>query len=296
MNKLRQMNLVQRDVAGIEYLSLATDLLRRARLAGPDDGLWEAADLHWWWPRDQHRDPGNARFWIDPHGVPVAAVLFNDWGSRTQCDVLVSGTKTQAPWQHAMRALADRATEPLEMAVRDDDPAAAARLREAGFAPCADVYTTCVMEPGDRPALTTMPPGYRLRSRSDAADRPHHMIRRNGESVAQRLAESSLYQPELDLLVEGPEGDVAAYGLFWSDSVTGVGLVEPMRTEDAHQRKGIATTILLTGLGLLADNGCTRLKVTHEEDNAAAKALYRRVGFKPLFSETTYRRAHPPMA
>jgi GNAT superfamily N-acetyltransferase len=289
------MDLVERDVAGIEYLSLATGLLQRARLAGPDDGLWEAADLHWWWRRDQHRDPGNARFWIDSHGTPVAAVVFNDFGSHTQCDVLAS-TAADAPWRHAMSALADRPTEPIEIAVRDDDPAAAAWLRDAGFAPTADAYITCVMEPGNRPTLTALPPGYRLLSRSDAADRPHHMIRRNGQSVAQRLAECSLYRPELDLFVEGPEGDVAAYGLFWPDPVTGVGLVEPMRTDDAHQGKGVATHMLLAGLGLLADNGCSRLKVTHEEANAAAQALYRRAGFEPLFRDTTYRRAHAPTA
>ena len=40
---------------------------------------------------------------------------------------------------------------------------------------------------------------------------------------------------DLDLAVYAPNGDIAAYGLFWADPVTGVGLVEPMRTEDAYQ-------------------------------------------------------------
>ena len=30
---------------GREYLALATELLQRARLADPEAGLWEAADL-----------------------------------------------------------------------------------------------------------------------------------------------------------------------------------------------------------------------------------------------------------
>ena len=55
-----------------------------------------------------------------------------------------------------------------------------------------------------------------------------------------RLHETSLYDPELDLAVIAPNGDVAAYALFWNDFVTAVGMVEPMRTEDAYQRLGLA--------------------------------------------------------
>jgi ribosomal protein S18 acetylase RimI-like enzyme len=49
--------------------------------------------------------------------------------------------------------------------------------------------------------------------------------------------------------------------------------------------------MLLAGLALLADSGCSRLKVTHEDSNPAAKALYRRAGFTPLFVSTVYRHA-----
>ena len=35
--------------SGREYLALATELLQRARLADAEAGLWEAADLQWWW-------------------------------------------------------------------------------------------------------------------------------------------------------------------------------------------------------------------------------------------------------
>jgi hypothetical protein len=78
------------------------------------------------------------------------------------------------------------------------------------------------------------------------------MARRNGAQVAERLARCSLYRPELDLMVEAPDGGVAGYGLFWADPVTGVGLVEPMRTEDAHQRLGSGRHVLTSGLVRLA--------------------------------------------
>jgi GNAT superfamily N-acetyltransferase len=37
------------EAAGIEALMLATALLQRARRADPRAGLWEAADVQWWW-------------------------------------------------------------------------------------------------------------------------------------------------------------------------------------------------------------------------------------------------------
>ena len=106
------------------------------------------------------------------------------------------------------------------------------------------------------------------------------MIARNGARVEQRLRECSLYRPELDLMVEAPDGRAAGYGLSWPDPVTGVGLVEPMRTEQAHERRGIASHILATGLDRLAAHGCQRLKVSNDID------LYLRAGFRPLRAAT----------
>ncbi len=45
---------------GHEYLALVTDLLQRQRLADPVAGLWEAADLQWWYTRDPHPDNADA--------------------------------------------------------------------------------------------------------------------------------------------------------------------------------------------------------------------------------------------
>jgi RimJ/RimL family protein N-acetyltransferase len=90
--------------------------------------------------------------------------------------------------------------------------------------------------------------------------------------------------------VRAPDGEVAAYALFWADPETGVGLVEPMRTEDRYQRQGLATRLLGAGLDRLTACGCTRLKVTYMVDNEAARRLYLGAGFKPDSTDRTYRR------
>lgn len=50
---------------GTAYLGLVTDLLQRGRLADPHAGLWEAADLQWWYRCDQHATGEDAVVWTD---------------------------------------------------------------------------------------------------------------------------------------------------------------------------------------------------------------------------------------
>ena len=83
------MAVTEFEASNREYLRMATTLLQRARLADDESGLWEAADMQWWWRRDQHDDPANARFWIDRDGVPVGVVSFTDSGDTWGCDVIV---------------------------------------------------------------------------------------------------------------------------------------------------------------------------------------------------------------
>jgi ribosomal protein S18 acetylase RimI-like enzyme len=132
-----------------------------------------------------------------------------------------------------------------------------------------------------RPTVGTLPKGYRLYTRAETRHRAHHMIRRNGNELATRLAQASLYSEDLDLLLLDDRGEVAAYGLFWFDAATSTGLVEPMRTEDSHQRCGLARHILATGIERLAAAGARNIKVCFKPANAAARELYLGAGFRP---------------
>jgi len=106
-----------------------------------------------------------------------------------------------------------------------------------------------------------------LSSRRDTMLRPHHMIKRSGPDVAQRLLQTSLYRSDLDLLILDRDDNHAAYGLFWYDPETATGLVEPMRTEDDHQRRGLGRHLLTAGIDLLASAGAVRIKIGFSPDN-----------------------------
>jgi GNAT superfamily N-acetyltransferase len=97
------------------------------------------------------------------------------------------------------------------------------------------------------------------------------MIHRSGPDVETRLRQTSLYRPDLDLLVLDSRDGVAAYGLLWFDPETVTGLVEPMRTEDDHQQRGLARHLLTVVIDLLAEAGAVRIKICFEPDNPASR-------------------------
>jgi GNAT superfamily N-acetyltransferase len=275
--------------SGLEYLGLATELLQRARLADAEAGIWEAADLQWWWRTPRRSDAIDNLFWIDDEG-PVAGVVLTDWGRAWGCDpILVRGISTVPLahlWGRAVEAIDALRLEAVEVLTRDDDFALQALLAGAGFVADQDRSGITWMNPEDRPAVAGLPQGFVLADRAQETNRPHPMRRRSGQAVEARLQQCSLYDPALDLAVEAANGEAAGYALFWFDPVTEVGMVEPMRVEDAYQRRGLARAMLTTGLDRLATRGARRLKVGYATD--AARGLYVSAGFRVTSTSTSY--------
>lgn len=274
--------------SGRDYLALATELLQRTRRAHPEAGQWEAADLQWWWRQPRPSDGIEQLFWVDEHG-PAAGIVLTAWDGSWQCDpVVVADNPT--PVDTLVRRAADHAAslgiEVLETLVRDDDHDLLRAMGDHGPIVAGDRDGTMWLDVRDRPEPTPTPRGFALVDRIDERDEPHPMRRRNGDAVAVRLAECSLYDPALDLAVRAPDGQVAGYALFWADPVTQVGLVEPVRVEDAYQRRGIARALLAAGLHRLASRGMRRMKVSYE--TAAARALYIGAGFRPTATSTSF--------
>ena len=66
----------------------------------------------------------------------------------------------------------------------------------------------------------------------------------------------------------------------------GIGLLEPMRVEEAYQRRGLARAMLAEGLDRLARRGARRLKVGYGTD--AARRLYVGAGFRVTSTARSY--------
>jgi GNAT superfamily N-acetyltransferase len=280
--------------SALDYLTLVTQLLQRARLADAEAGLWEAADLQWWWRTPRSSDAIDHLFWLDDDG-PVAGVVLTDWGRTWGCDPIVvhgnSSVSLPFVWARALEAIDTLRLEGVEVLVRDDDVALLDLLAEDGFV--ADDYLsgTTWMDAKDRPRVAVLPGGFELVDRARDTNAPHPMERRNGEEVEARLRQCSLYDPALDLAVESADGQTAGYALFWFDPVTEVGLVEPMRVEDVYQRRGLARALLTAGVDRLAQRGARRLKVGYATD--VARRLYVGAGFRVTSTDRSYQRRKP---
>lgn len=235
---------VERTASGVEYLGLVTDLLHASREGDPLHGMWEAADFQWWWRRDQHQEPGNQIFEMDGDR-PVAAVVLTDWSAgRWQCDLLFTSRRhseeLEQLWPRALQMMENVGADHLELLTPSEDDELVELAVDEGFVIENPESWTCWMPASDRPEVPALPSGFKLQSRAEFTERPHPMAERNGPQVGVRLAECSLYDPDLDLAVFSPEGELAGYSLYWADPITRVGLVEPMRTQDAFQGRGIA--------------------------------------------------------
>lgn len=270
---------------------LATSLLQRARLADPLAGVWEAADVQWWWRRPRRSDEVEEVFWLDDDG-PVAGILLTSSADDSwQCDPVVvpavSGLEPDVVWSRALEHAAQHATTGFVVPVSDDG----VFVQVAGASGLSPDYrdNTGWMDAADRPATLTLADGFVLSDRTQHLDVPHHMRDRNGDSVQQRLEQCSLYDAGLDLVVETADGLVAGYSLYWFDPTTKVGLVEPVRVEDEFQRRGLASAMLTAGIERLVARGAERIKISYGSE--AAARTYLGVGFHPTSSTTWYRQS-----
>ncbi len=272
------MNVVVRRelLRGLGRLNATTTVLQRARRVDPLGGMWEAADVQWWWRLPRATDELALPVWFDEIG-PVAAAGLTAWGDTWQVDVFAvpSIVDEEAVWAATFDAVRHR-SEALEVLVCGGNALLVGLAIQSGFTMTDELSGTSWMDADQRPPVAQVD-GFAIVDRVTRADRPHPMIARNGDLVEPRLRQCSLYDPTLDLAVEDADGRTAGYALFWFDHTTRIGLLEPMRVEDEYQRRGLARMLLTNGLDRLAGKGARRLKVGFQTD--AARNLYLGAGF-----------------
>ncbi len=276
----------EQHLSGLDALDAVTTLLQRVRLADPIAGSFDAGEVQWWWRTERSTDHFPQLFWFDHLGRPEAAVIATDWSDRVGLDPIVM-PDTPSDWLTEVmeRGVAHAAAggfSSIALEVDRDDHHFVSWLTDRGFVGGEDGLVETWLAVRDRPPISSLDEGYRLLRRSETLDRPHHMSAWSGRDEEPRLRQTSLYRSDLDLVVHDADGDVAAYGLFWFDPVTRTGVVEPMRTLDAHQGRGLARHVLTAGIDLLASAGAERVKICFEMDNPAARHLYLSVGFEPV--------------
>ncbi len=92
------------------------------------------------------------------------------------------------------------------------------------------------------------------------------------------------YRGDLHVLVEAPDGTMAASAILWLDEPNKTAEFEPVGTHPAYRRLGLGRAMLLHGLRRARDAGATHATVAclGAPGHPAARGLYYSVGFREL--------------
>ncbi len=282
-------------LAGSAYLDAVSSLAQTVRATHPTFGLKEAADFQWSWRSPHPTDQIPQLFWFDEHDQPVAAITATGDKDEVWLDSIYLPDSEPA-WiahivQRGLEHFSGQGFDHFNVEVDNCDSAMVKLFTDQGFTREEDGYVEAWLNAHQRPEISQLADGYRLTSRAMVTG-PHHMINadRNHDNPEPRLLETSLYRDDLDLVMFDSDEQVAAYGLVWFDPESATAMIEPMRTEDDHQGRGLARHLLTTGVDVAARAGATRVKIVFESNDQVSRHLYLDVGFKPDRSTDLYRR------
>jgi GNAT superfamily N-acetyltransferase len=138
-------------------------------------------------------------------------------------------------------------------------------------------------------AAPTVPAGYAIRQATGvgeaAALAAVHAAAFPGAGWTTELyrgvMESPGYDPGRELVVEAPDGTLAAFAVTWHDDLNRTGLLEAVGTHPDHQRRGLGKAVVTHAARHMATTGMEFAIVANFMSNAASAALYRSVGFAP---------------
>ena len=190
-------------------------------------------------------------------------------------------------------------TYAIDASFSDEDRALAAALERHGFNEQAGIggVLTRSLEHLPTPSL---PAGYRLdwvQTRDQllgrveaqrAAFAPSDLLLERYVRVQQRWP----YRAEFDRIVLTDSGEVVAFCLAWIDEQNAAGLLEPVGTHPAHQRRGLARAVCLDALHALRAAGARTAQVGYGSE--PGHATYTSISFEHFAADMVYRRPPSP--
>ncbi|HLZ56929.1 MAG TPA: GNAT family N-acetyltransferase [Ktedonosporobacter sp.] len=177
-------------------------------------------------------------------------------------------------------------------------------LEAAGFRPIFERDLRLV-HPLDVPlSPTSLPSGFSLKpgvkqEEFDAYQKLHQAVF-DGMGMGMNYHESSVYQPELDLIAVESTGRFGAFcqcELKWVTDSQGerlAGEVGVIGTRPELQRQGLGRALLLTGLRQMQERGAISAYLETSESHVQAQRLFASVGFTHLSSWQWYAKTVEP--
>ncbi len=108
-----------------------------------------------------------------------------------------------------------------------------------------------------------------------------------------RTLQQPEYAPELDLVVEAPNGQPAAFCICWASAggprSAAAGQIEPLGVHPDYQHMGLGRAVLFEGVRRLQRRGVASMIVETDDYRDAAVVLYRSAGFEIAHKILIYR-------
>lgn len=174
----------------------------------------------------------------------------------------------------------------------EDDDASLPLLERRGYERPEDggSYLYHVQELDDPVAVPSVPEGFRLRTVAGEEDLYERVLVHQAVWAPSRVTEETYrnvmatwpYRPDLDCVLEAPDGSFVAYVLCWYDDANRVGEFEPVGTHQNYRRRGFGAAVCRFALHRLQQEGGRQAIVyaSGRPDQRQAAALYESVGFR----------------
>lgn len=105
-----------------------------------------------------------------------------------------------------------------------------------------------------------------------------------------RTLQSPLYRPELDMVVESSQGELAAFCICWFNEKISAGQVEPLGVHKNYRQMGLGKVALSHGVNRLRSLGAKEIFVETDNYRDAAFQLYQSYGFEVIKDVLVYRK------
>lgn len=218
--------------------------------------------------------------WSRGHAPATLLTLLDRERVLLDAVTAAGGREQDGPWfTHLLTDLVDGSGRPLERlrpslpagyrvrAVTDDEADERVEVHRASWAPARIKRLAGQVPDGEEAGSRFSRPAY------------------------DRVRATRLYRRELDLVVEAPDGRLAATALGWFDERSRSGLIEPVGTAPSHATRGLARAACAQLIRELARIGARTALVCPRGDAGypIPARLYRSLGMVPVARTRTFR-------
>jgi len=277
-------------------------LLRIGRRLADATTSWNPGDLEWWIASADPSIDWSERItlWSDP-STPDRTVGWSWWTPPDELDWFVDPRIDSAELRTSLLEVLDRSQNTIWATA--SHASLTEFLRRRGYEGEGDGYIDLArrLDADDEARMQVqLPDGFVVRSVDLPADldervRVHRAAFAPSKMTVekhQRVASMPSYRLDLDLVCVAADGTFASFCIVWFDAETGTVEFEPVGTDPAFARRGLASAVMTEGMRRAAGLGATLALVTSPDGEKGARgtALYRSLGFRQVREFVPFKR------